>query len=629
MLNSAACHKIVSKASILGALGIVFGDIGTSPLYAFKFCLGVVSNADISVILGILSLIFWSLMFVVTIKYVGLVMRANNEGEGGILALMSLVARTTPAAYRTGLLFVGLAGAAMFYGDSMITPAISVLSALEGTEVISPSMASWTEMLSIFVVIGLFTVQRFGTEWIGKYFGPTMLAWFVIIGVMGIHQIAYEPVVLKALNPWYALQFLIHHLLSILPMMAGVFLALTGAEALYADMGHFGHRPIAYAWMWIVFPSLALNYFGQGALVLRMGLDTIKNPFFEMSPLITLIPLVLLATAATVIASQAVISGAFSMSRAATQLSFLPRLHLVHTSSKEIGQVYLPTVNNLLMVAVIVLILLFKTSDNLAAAYGVAVASTMVLTTCLLGLVASFHWDWPKRVTLSLTVTLLTLDVLFVISNLVKVLQGGWFSLLSAAILITVMTTWRRGRQLVLAKLNAVAHDLKEFVPTLYSGDAAPHKIKGTAIFLSSVCGKTPNAFLHNLKHNQVVHDYNIFLSFIVDNVPYVPNSKRMTVTSLTHNCWNVVVTLGFKELPHVPRFMCMIRDLINNWNYEEQETSFFLSRESIVADRKVPGMSFWREKLYVLMSRNATKAADYFCLPRTQVIEIGSQVVI
>jgi KUP system potassium uptake protein len=619
-------HSQPMRLLMLGALGVVFGDIGTSPLYTLRECLkGMAVNPDN--VMGVLSLIAWAIMIVVTLKYVFFVMNADNNGEGGILALMALVSKAGPKHLQSTLVLVGLFGAAMFYGDSMITPAISVLSAIEGTELISPAMSHWTVPISVVILLALFLVQKRGTAVIGAFFGPVMLVWFATIAGLGAYHLIQDPAVLKALSPWYAVHFITQAPATAFIVLASVFLALTGGEALYADMGHFGKHPIRRVWLLCVFPALVLCYFGQGAMVLKNP-HTLDNPFFSLAPGWALIPLIVLSGVATIIASQAVISGAFSMTKAGIQLGYLPRLSIIHTSSKEIGQIYVPAINSMLLIAVLLLTVGFGTSDSLASAYGIAVASTMLLTTVFMLLVTRYLWNWSLLKSLSVTSVLLSVDAVFVATNLGKVVQGGWFPLVAGATIFTVMVTWKRGRSLVLDSMSADSMPLDAFVASLWGHGHKPDMIEGTAVFLSSVAGVTPSAMLHNLKHNKVVHANNIFLTIETQNVPYVKNGDKIVVEDLGWDCYQVTAKLGFKELPNVPRLLQLAQGHISSWNYEEAETSFFLAREALSAHDST-NMLYWRKKIFIFLARNATKAAEYFHIPANRVIELGGMITL
>jgi KUP system potassium uptake protein len=610
---------------MLGALGVVFGDIGTSPLYTLKACLtGLAINSNN--VMGVLSMIAWAIMIVVTLKYVFFVMKADNNGEGGILSLMALVSKSGPPQIASALVLIGLFGAAMFYGDSMITPAISVLSAIEGTELINPAMSHWTVIISVCILLLLFMAQKQGTSKIGTYFGPIMLLWFAIIAVMGTAHIISNLSILKALSPLYAIKFAVHSPGTSFVVLASVFLAVTGGEALYADMGHFGKRPIRRVWLLCVFPALLLCYFGQGAMVLGNP-KLLDNPFFNLAPSWALIPLIVLSGAATIIASQAVISGAFSMTKAGIQLGYLPHLTIVHTSSKEIGQIYVPAINSVLMIAVILLTVGFGTSDSLSNAYGIAVASTMMLTTVFMLLVTRYIWKWSLFKSLILTSLLLCVDAVFVAANLEKVLQGGWFPLVAGAAIFTIMITWKRGKTLVSESATREPLRLKDFVPNLWSDSTLFNTVEGTAVFLNDTTDLVPTAFLHNLKHNKVVHDTNVFLSIETQNVPYVRNSEKIVVEDLGWNSYQVTAKLGFKELPNVPRLLQLVQGQICSWNYEESSTSFFLTREALAVNSESGGMLYWRKKLFIVLARNATKAAEYFNIPANRVIELGGMI--
>ena len=612
-------------ALMIGAIGVVFGDIGTSPLYALKeaFKSGVAVNPEN--VLGIISMIAWAITIVVTLKYVTIVMKADNQGEGGILALMALAIKVAPEKLKYALAIFGLLGAAMFYGDSMITPAISVLSAVEGLELVSSNLSRFVLPVSFGILMALFAIQKRGTGRIGVYFGPVMTVWFGCIAALGIVQILKHPSIVEALSPTSALRFAIHSPGVAFVVLASAFLALTGGEALYADMGHFGVKPIGRAWLFMVFPALLLNYMGQGALVLSNP-KMLADPFYNLAPSWGLIPLVFMATVATVIASQAVISGAFSMTRQAVQLGYLPRLRIVHTSSTEIGQIYVPFVNGLLFVAVMLLIAGFKSSDNLAAAYGIAVASTMLFTTTFMLVVSHYSWKWSALRTLCTLVPLLMLDTLFVVTNASKVLEGGWFPIAAGIVFFALLTTWKRGRTLLLEKIRHENTSLPEFIQSLCGGSHKPTRVEGTAVFLSSVRGVVPTSFQHNLKHNKCLHRVNIFLNITTAPVPYVKNRDKVVVEDLGHGCWEINATVGFKETSNVPRMLSLAQDKLEHWTYEEMDVSFFVNRESIEATGK-GGMPLWREKVFVFLSRNATRAADFFSLPMNRVVEVGTKV--
>ncbi len=610
------------RTLVVGALGVVYGDIGTSPIYTLRECLKAAGGTvQPEVVLGLLSLIFWSVMIVVTLKYVLFVMRADNDGEGGIMALLGLAAHTeTDQRRRTALLMVGIAGAALFYGDGMITPAISVLSAIEGLQVATPGLAPYVVPITVAVLIGFFVVQSRGSERIGAYFGPVMTVWFAVLAVGGLMHIVRDPGVLAAVNPLYALSFLSGHGWTGFLALGSVFLAMTGAEALYADMGHFGRGPIRLDWFAFVLPALMLNYFGQGALVLAHP-EALDNPFYRMFPDWTLYPLVLLATAATVIASQAVISGAFSLSQQAMQLSLLPRLDVRQTSDTAIGQVYVPQINWLLMVCVIGLVLAFRSSDNLAAAYGIAVAGTMVITTGLLALVARRVWRWSVPVTVAVMGSLLVVDLAFFAANAVKIPQGGWFPLLIGAVVFTLMSTWRRGRQIVLERTSEDNPPLAQFIAQL-DPERMP-RVDGTAVYLAARREAAPYSLMDNLKHNKVLHNRIVLLTVVTERVPSVPEAERMTVEPLDKGFVQMTLRFGFAEAPAVP---AALEAHQAEFPVNIAETSFFLGRETPVGTVR-PELPVWREKLYAFLGRNAVSASDYFQIPPKRVIELGTQV--
>ncbi|MGI4858213.1 MAG: potassium transporter Kup [Janthinobacterium lividum] len=618
--------KSLSPALLMGAVGIVFGDIGTSPLYTLRECLKAAGGVSQTNIYGIVSLILWSILLVVTLKYVSFVMRADNDGEGGILALTALASGVAPARLRRVLLTLGVFGAAMFYGDSMITPAISVISAVEGVKLIHPGMSHFVVPISLVILTGLFAIQSRGTGMVGKIFGPVMIIWFLALAGLGLLHIFEQPSILRAASPQYALAFVMHNPALAFIVLGSVFLALTGGEALYADMGHFGKSPIRFAWLFLVWPSLILNYFGQGALVLAHP-KLIQQPFFNLAPGWALLPLVILAAAATVIASQAVISGAFSMTKQAVQLGFLPRVPVVHTSKNEIGQVYVPFVNLSLFVAVVFLVVFFKSSDNLASAYGIAVASTMLLTTLLMSFVTHSLWHWKPWKTAAVIGPLLIVDLAFVSSNASKILDGGWFPLAAGALLFTVMTTWHRGRAALIAQMKADNPPLREVLDSLRDGSHAPAHVEGTAVFPGSVVGMTPTAFMHNLKHNRVLHRTNIFLAGATENVPYTRDAERAVVESLGEGCFAVTVRHGFMEIPNVPALLRLIEKDIPGWQYEVEDTSFFLARDTIIATGETKAMALWRDKLFAFLGRNAARASEYYSLPPNRVVELGGQI--
>ncbi|BDT69510.1 low affinity potassium transport system protein kup [Comamonadaceae bacterium OS-1] len=619
-----------SKSSLpaltLGALGVVYGDIGTSALYAFKevFAHGHVQVTEANVI-GVLSLFFWALMVVVSLKYVVLIMRADNEGEGGLMALLALAAESVKDSprLRRGLLMLGIFGLALFFGDGVITPAISVLSAVEGMEIITPGAAPYVKPIALVVLVLLFMVQRRGTGDIGKFFGPITLLWFAVLAIAGIHQIVRNPVVLWALSPVYALQFAFANLHIAFITLGAVFLCLTGAEALYADMGHFGKNPIRLAWFAVVMPALVLNYFGQGALVL-LDPTAAENPFFLMFPDWALIPTVVLATAATVIASQALISGAFSATKQTIQMGYLPRLTILHTSVRDTGQIYVPAVNWLLLAGVIAAVLMFGSSDALAAAYGISVSLLMVITTILTFYVVRYGWGYSLPLCIAATGFFLLVDTVFLASNSLKILQGGWFPLAMALGLYVVMSTWKDGRRLLAEKQRESAMDLKEFLDSVFI--SPPVRVEGTAVFLTAEASTVPNALLHNLKHNKVLHEHNLFVTVNNHPIPWIGMGKRIEVEALGHKCWQVIIHYGFKNTPDIPKALQHIRG--RGCELEVMTTSYFLSRDTVIPTLG-GGMAPWREKLFAQMHHNASAAADFLRLPNNAVVELGSKIEI
>lgn len=624
-----------TKLLTLGAIGIVFGDIGTSPLYAFKECLKVFgSNITEANILGLCSLIFWSLMLVVSLKYIVFVMRANNNGEGGILSLMSLAHKSVPAKYRSFLLVIGLFGAATFYGDSVITPAISVLSAVEGLSLISSSFSNYILYIAGAILFSLFFVQKFGTKIIGNFFGPIMVLWFVTIAGMGIFHILQNTTILLALNPFYSIQFVYDNSVVAIAVFGAVFLALTGGEALYADMGHFGRKPISYGWFYLVLPSLTLNYFGQGALVLKHP-SYIHNSFFSMVPSEVLILLVILSTLATIIASQAVISGAFSMTKGAIQLGYLPRLKILQTSNDSMGQIYLPFVNWMLFILVASLLFSFKTSDNLAGAYGIAVVTTMIITTIILGLVMKYRWHINNKKLVLILGPFFLLDIVFLYSNTFKIMDGGYLPLIFALLLFFILTTWKMGRGLIVQQLNMQNLDLSFIIKNIIGSSSINRTYGSSAVFLASVEGKAPGCFMHNLKHNNVLHENIFFLTIKTEDSPYIEDNNKIEVTELVAgnggtNVYKILAHMGFMEEPNVPNLLKLldIQRKITNWNYNELNCSFFLSKENI----KITDGNFieqFRKKIFIFMERNSTSAAQYFSIPENRVIELGRQICI
>ena len=611
----------------LGALGVVYGDIGTSPLYALRECFAGHASLPPTAgnILGVLSLVFWSLIVVISIKYLVFVMRADHAGEGGILALMSLAAGPQKRKVRAAeplLVTMGLFGAALLYGDGMITPAISVLSAIEGLEIGHPGLARFVVPITIVVLILFFLVQRRGTGGIGAVFGPIMLVWFFAIGALGAGGILKNPRILSSLNPAHALRFMSENGWTGFLTLGAVFLVVTGGEALYADMGHFGARPIRIVWFVCVLPSLLLNYLGQGALLMNHPEST-ANPFYLLAPSWSLTPLIALSTIATVIASQAVVSGAFSLTRQAVQLGYLPRVKIEHTSTTELGQIYLPTVNSILMFATIALVLGFRTSSNLAAAYGIAVTATMVITTVLLYYVARRCWHWGRVRTLALTVPFLVMDLGFFGANAVKIAHGGWFAIVVALLVFTLMTTWHRGRRLLNMWVGRATPPLERFLADIKA--RPPHRVPGTAVFLSRISTVTPVALMRNLQHNRVLHESIILLTIGTDEIPRVDERDRASVEPVGPRIQRVIARYGFMEEPNVP---VLLRGLEESGRLEPSSdgTTYFLSQETVLPTR-LPGMAIWRERLFARMQRNAGSATVFFHLPANRVVEFGTQV--
>jgi KUP system potassium uptake protein len=614
-------------ALTLAAVGIVYGDIGTSPLYTLKTIFDPVHGLALNTpnLLGIVSLIFWGLTMIVSLKYVTLVLRADNRGEGGIMALMALALNSVTRASRWyhPLMLIGVFGATMFYGDSVITPAISVLSAIEGLEVAAPALARYVVPITIAVLVALYSVQRHGTAGIGRWFGPIMVVWFASLAVMGLINIIEAPVILHALNPYHAFDFMFRNRFIAFVALGAVVLAFTGAEALYADMGHFGKKPIRLAWFLIVFPALALNYLGQGGLLIAHP-EAIANPFFQQLGSWSVYPLVVLSTMATVIASQATISGTFSMTRQAIALGLLPRMRVLHTSESEIGQIYIPAVNWLQLFVVLGAVIGFASSDRLAGAYGIAVTATMLSTTFLTFFVTRYRWHLPLLVCFGATGFFMVMDVMLFSASTLKLFHGGWFPLLLGAVLLTIMLTWKRGRELVFENLQAQAIPLDDFLRSLFV--APPIRVDGTAVYLRGESDGVPHALLHNLVHNKVLHQRVVFLTVTIREEPWVPRSEQATVIPLGHNCHQLNVCFGFKDEPDIPSVLTVCRDL--GLRFEMMETSFFIARQTVIS---VPGkgMAPWREHLYIAMSRNARTAADYYQVPPNRVIELGTQVEI
>ena len=612
----------------MGALGVVFGDIGTSPLYALRECLsgphGVGATHDN--VLGVLSLIIWSLVALISIKYISLVMRADNHGEGGILALLAFgfpveTKRGKTRGRTTGALVVlGLLGAALLYGDGIITPAISVLSAVEGLEVASPQFKSYVIPITLVVLFLLFSIQHRGTGRVGAVFGPVMLGWFLTIGALGVYGMWMNPAVLRSLNPWHGLRFLVEHRLHGAAVLGSVFLAVTGGEALYADMGHFGRRPIQRAWFWLVFPALVLNYLGQGALVLTDP-SAAGSPFHRLAPPWFSLPLVVLSATATVIASQALISGSFSLTMQAVQLGFLPRLSIHHTSESAHGQIYIGTVNRALMVGCLALVLGFQTSSNLAAAYGIAVSLTMWITTVLFYFITRRRWSWRAWKANTICLAFLAIETGFVLANLAKIGQGGWFPLGVGALLLLTMLTWKRGRAILAKKFASLSLPLDQLLSSLDRNP--PARVRGTAVYLSASRGLTPGALLHNLKHNQVLHEQTVVLTVQSQRVPRVQPDEAVEVAELGSGLWRVVVNHGFMEQPDIPRVLesCRTSGLV----CDPARTSYFLGRETIVPTDK--NLRIWRARFFAFLSRSAQSPMEFFNLPPNRVIELGAQI--
>ncbi|CAJ0894568.1 Low affinity potassium transport system protein kup [Ralstonia sp. LMG 32965] len=616
------------RAMVIGAVGVVFGDIGTSPLYSLKECFSPDHGIPFSsaAVLGIISMLFWAMVIVVSLKYVLFVMRADNNGEGGILALMALSLRTanTDSRRMSLLMMLGVFGACMFYGDAVITPAISVLSAMEGLEIAAPALSPFVLPITIVILAALFLIQRSGTSVVGKLFGPVMLLWFAALAALGMMNLVKAPQVLVAINPMYAISFLHDHALQAFIVLGSVFLVLTGAEALYADMGHFGARPIRWAWFFIVAPSLLLNYFGQGAMLLTDP-STIENPFYRSVPEALQLPMVVLAAAATVIASQAVISGAFSLTSQAIQLGFVPRMRIRYTSEAEIGQIYVPMVNWMLLILVVGVVLAFKKSDNLAAAYGIAVTTTMVITTVLAAVVMRSVWRWHPALVTLVSLCFLVVDMAFFSANLLKIRDGGWFPLTLGGAVFFLLMTWYKGKKLVRARSLEDGIPLEPFLAGLLAHP--PHRVEGTAVFLTGNTEFVPVSLLHNLKHNRVLHERVIFISFVTRDIPYVDDKHRVSVRDFGSGIYIVKAEYGFKETPDVYRVLELGQPQIGS-RCELMDTSFFIARESVVPS-KLPGMSMWRERLFAWMHQNGAKPSDFFHIPANRVVELGTKVEI
>ena len=610
----------------IGAIGIVFGDIGTSPLYAFRetFAGHHKLSLDHAHIMGVTSLMFWSMMVVVTIKYVAIIMRADNKGEGGSLALLALISsKAQTKRWTAGIVLLGVFATSLFYGDSMITPAVSVLSAVEGLAVAQPGMGHFVLPIAIAILIFLFAIQQSGTARVGLFFGPIMLFYFLTIALLGAFSVAKTPDVLWAFSPHYAVEFFLLDPIRAFLALGSVVLAVTGAEALYADMGHFGRKPIGMSWLCFVLPALILNYMGQAALLTRDGAPALASPFYLLAPVWLQLPLVILATAAAVIASQAVISGAFSVTQQAIQLGFVPRLRIEHTSAATAGQIYIPLINWLLMSMVIILVLFFRTSSNLTSAYGIAVTGAMTIDTCLLAVVLFRLWHWPKWAAIPLLGLFFLVDGAYLTANLTKIPDGGWFPLLVGLIVFTILTTWAKGRQLMMARLREAAMPIKVFIS---SAATSATRVPGTAVFMTSTADGVPHALLHNLKHNKVLHERIILLTVKIADVPFVRQVERVKLDHLGHGFHRLVLRYGFMEEPDVPAALALVTGCGDK--FKMMDTSFFLARQTLLASSK-PGMAIWREKLFAWMLRNAESAMEFFRLPTNRVVEVGSQVEI
>jgi KUP system potassium uptake protein len=612
----------------LGALGVVYGDIGTSPLYALKECFTGVHSVPPTPanVLGVLSLVFWSLTFVVVVKYLAFVMRADNRGEGGILALLALVGRKEAGKRRQVLMLFGLFGAALLYGDGVITPAISVLGAMEGLTVAAPGLAHFVVPVSVGIIIALFLVQKTGTARVGAVFGPVMLVWFLSIAVLGVRGILHDPSVLRAIWPGYAVAFMLEGGVTAYLVLGSVVLVITGGEALYADMGHFGKRPIRFAWYAVVMPALVLNYFGQGAIVLHDP-EAARNPFYLLVPEWGLYPMIGIATAAATIASQALISGAFSLTHQAVQLGYSPRLTIRHTSSTEIGQIYVPEVNWMLGIACVALVLGFQNASNLAAAYGIAVTGTMTTTTILFHRVARDLWRWPRGLTWALTSAFLAADLAFLGANLVKLEEGGWFPIVFALFVFALMSTWKAGRTALAVQLKDAGLPLD-----LFLGDIArrkPQRVQGTAVFLTSNPGAAPPVLLHHLKHNKVLHERVLLVSLLTEEIPAIPDAERVTVSELGGGFWQVVARYGFMETPDVPALLGSLAKRAGGGDrvaLVPMDTTYYLGRETLLPNGP-SRLSTWRKRLFIVMARNAVTASQFFGLPPNRVVEMGAQI--
>ncbi|OJY64294.1 MAG: potassium transporter Kup [Sphingobium sp. 66-54] len=618
-------HEGMVKLAV-GAIGVVFGDIGTSPLYAFRetFAGHHVLTLDDAHIMGAISLIFWSMIVVVTVKYVSILMRADNKGEGGSLALLALVSRTIPSQrWSTGIVLLGVFATALFYGDSMITPAVTVLSAVEGLEVVNPAFGKLVVPLALAILIFLFSIQRAGTNRVATLFGPIMLLYFLCISLLGVVSIVERPGVLLAINPWYAINFFLLTPVQAFLALGSVVLAVTGAEALYADMGHFGRKPIRVSWLWFVLPALTLNYMGQGSLLLREGAAALDSPFYNLAPDWFRLPLVGIATLAAIIASQAVITGAFSITRQAIQLGFIPRLRIAHTSASMAGQIYIPLINWGLMVAVILLVLSFQTSSNLSAAYGIAVTGAMFIDSALLTVLLLKLWKWNRWIAVPLLAVFYLIDGAYFAANLTKIPDGGWFPLFIGFLAFTLLTTWAKGRKLMMDRLRESAMPIPVFIA---SASNSAVRVPGTAVFMTSTPDGVPHALLHNLKHNKVLHERVVLLTVKIADVPVVDPDKRYELEDLGRGFFRLILRYGFMEEADVPAALARVKDC--GQTFKMMETSFFLARQTLLPSSR-PGMRIWREKLFAWMLRNAESAMEFFRLPTNRVIELGSQVEI
>ncbi|EXH58496.1 potassium uptake protein [Acinetobacter baumannii 145660] len=625
MQNTA--KKATLPATALAALGVVFGDIGTSPLYALKESFHAAHGLGIQPenVLGILSIIFWCLMLIISIKYVAIVMRADNNGEGGIMALLALNLRKAKIAdnKKIYMIAIGFIGASLFFGDGIITPAISVLSAVEGLSIATDVFDPFIMPIAIAIIVTLFLVQKHGTAFVGKFFGPITLVWFLSLGILGIHSVIQTPVVLGMFSPHWAIQFIYHHPIMTFFVMGAVVLTVTGGEALYADMGHFGPVPIRLAWFFVVLPCLVLNYAGQGALLLRDPAE-IENPFYLLVPQWALYPMIIMATMATVIASQAVISGVFSLARQAIQLGYLPRLSIKHTSESEEGQIYVPFLNWLLLIAIIILILIFKTSSNLASAYGLAVTLTMLCDTILVAVFIYSAWKWSLPKVLLLIIPFFILESVLVGATSLKILSGGWVPLLIGAIAVTILMTWKRGRELTFAKLEHDTLSLDLFVKSI--GNSV-HWVPGDAVFMTGTPNVVPHAMLHNIKHNKVLHQRNILVTVVIEDVPFVAPEERITTETLAEHFFRIKIFYGFKDEMNVPKALMQAYEQLG-LEYDLMHISFFISRDRIVHSVG-DGMSPWREKLFISMQRNTSPVSDFYQIPTNRVVELGSQIEI